>query len=266
VVLVTDSSACLPPALFYHANVRVVPIRIILPNGTVKETAQSIDEIYRAMAAPGTVTSSPPTLADYLGAIEGDGFEEALVLTPATEFTCMHRVASMAASLSARPVEVVDTRTVAAAQCLVAAAALEAIAAGAGVAEAAETARDAARRTELVAALPELGSMPRTAEFAAKEPSGQRRGHPLLRFVDGVIVPLPEAESSGAELDVLEAAWSACGGPHADETVIFHGASEPLARELSSLLGGTAEIVSFSPALALQMGVGCVGAAWTKSS
>jgi hypothetical protein len=266
VVLVTDSSACLPPALFYHANVRVVPIRILLPNGTIKETPESIDAIYRSLQVPGTVTSAPPTLAEYLEGIEGGAFDGALVLTPATEFAGMHRVASMAASLSARAVEVVDTRSVGAAHCLVAAAALEAIASGAGLAEAAELARGAAGRTELVAALPELGSMPRATRMAARENAGQRPGHPLARFVAGTLVPLPDPASEGDELGVLEAAWLACGGPQAAETVVFHGASEPLARELCSLLGGDAEIVSFSPALALEMGVGCVGAAWTRTA
>jgi len=263
VVLVTDSSACLPPALFYHANVRVVPIRILLPNRSVKETPESIDEIYSALLTPGQVTSAPPTLLEYLEGIEDDAFDEAIVLTPATEFAGMHRVASMAASLSRRSVEVVDTRSVAAAQCLVVAAALEALVTGATAAEGAEVARLAASRTELVAAMPELGSRRRAAGGGE---ASERRGHPLVRFRDGAVQPLPDPASDGDELSVLEAAWLAAGGPQADETVVFHGASEPRGQELCARLGVVAEIVAFSPALALQTGVGCVGAAWRRKA
>jgi len=284
VVLVTDSSACLPPAFFYSSHVRVVPIRIILPNGYLKETPEAIDEIYRALAAREPVTSSPPTLPDYLGSIEEGVFDEALVLTPAREFTGMHHVASMAAILSDRPVEVVDTRSIAAAQYLVAAAALGAVAGGAGAAEAAEVARRAAARTAFVAALPERGSMPRAARIAFGEPAGQiafgepagqiafgepaghRRGLPLVRLRDGVVTPLSDAAPGSDGLDSLKAAWLGSGGSNSEETVVFHGASEPRALQLSALLGGLAEIVPLSPSLALQMGVGCIGVAWTEKA
>ena len=265
-VLVTDSSACLPPALFYHANVRVVPIRILLPNRSVKETPESIEEIYSALTAAGQVTSAPPTLLEYLESIEDDAFDEALVLSPATEFAGMHRVATMAASLSGRSVEVVDTRSVAAGQCLVVAAALEAVVAGASAAEGAEVARLAASRTELVAAMAELGSMRHAGAGAAAGAAAPRRGHPLVRLRDGAVQPLPDPASDGGELGGLEAAWLASGGPQADETVVFHGASQPRAHELCALLGVVAEIVALSPALALQMGVGCVGAAWMRKA
>jgi len=264
VVLVTDSSACLPPTLFYHSNVRVVPIRILLANSSLKDSPEAIPEIFRAIAAQEPVTSAPPTLGEYLAAIEDDSFDEAVVITPATELASMHHIALVAADLSNRHVEVVDTRSFGAAHCLVVAAALEAVVSGAGAVAASEAAGSAASRTELVAALPEFGSMPRFAEAASDEPTGQSRRHPLIRLQDGAVVPLAGALSRGDALAGIEAAWLKDGGSEAELTLIFHAASELLAEELCGLLGGVTEIVSCSPALALQTGPGCVGAAWTR--
>ena len=264
-MLVTDSSACLPPALFYSPHVRVVPIRILLPNGYLKESPEATEAIYRALAAGEALGSAPPTLADYLAGIEEGAFEEALVLTPATELSGMYRLASMASSLSDRPVEVVDTRSIAAGQYLVACAALEALAAGAEAAETAGVARDAASRTELVAALPQLGSLPRLAEIALAESAPERGRHPLVRVRDGDLSPLAHPALGGG-LDKLAAAWRASGGPRAESTVVFHSVSEPRALELCSLLGTEPEIVPFSPSLALQLGSGCVGLAWRRRS
>jgi hypothetical protein len=89
-----------------------------------------------------------------------------------------------------------------------------------------------------------------------------------MRFRDGVVTALVDAPDAGSldDLSSLEAAWLATGGPQASGTVVFHGASPERAEELCERLGGLAEIVSFSPALALQMGVGCVGAAWTRKA
>jgi fatty acid-binding protein DegV len=264
VVLVTDSSACLPPALFYHSHVRVVRIRILLPNGYLRETPEAIDEVYRVLESREPVASAPPTLAEYLCGIEDGAFEEALVLTPASEFAGMYRVATVAAGLSERLVEVVDTRTIAAGQCLVAVAALGAISAGAGATEAAEVARSAAERTQLVAALPERALMPRAEEIGGCETGQRRQGHPVVGFRDGAMTTIADSASRSDGLSVLEEAWRDSGGSQAPATVVFHGAAEHLARELCSLLGGAHEIVAFSPALALQLGVGCVGAAWTN--
>jgi len=234
----------------------------------MKEIPQSIDAIYDAVASLERVGSAPPTLSDYLACIEDKAFDEALVLTPARELAIMHRLASMAASLSDRAVEVVDTRSVAAAQCLVVAAALEAVESGAGAVEAAEVARVAADRTELVAWFSDLASMPQ--QGAAKTPTAPladtRRGRQIVHLIDGTFTPIAESASGDDELDALAAAWQSSGGPRADVTLVFHGASKARAHDLGSLLGPAAEIVSLSPALALHMGVGSVGAAWTRQA
>jgi fatty acid-binding protein DegV len=212
------------------------------------------------------VTSAPPTLADYLGAIEDDSFDQALVITPATELANMHYVASVAASISRRPVEVVDTRSFGAAHCLVVAAALEALVSGAGAVAASEAARSVADRTELVAALPEFGSMHRFAAVASDHSAPQARRHPLVRLRGGSVLPFSGALSESDALAGLETAWLEGGGSHAGPTLIFHAGAELLAERLQTLLGPAAEIVPCSPALAIQTGLGCVGAAWTRRS
>jgi fatty acid-binding protein DegV len=267
VVLVTDSSACLPPALFYQSNVRVLPIRILLAHGDLKDTPDAIDLVYRALLSEDTVTSGPPTLVDYLQGIEEQNFDEAIILTPAREFSGMHRLADVAAKLSDRPTEVVDTRSAGAAHCLVALATLRAVNDGAGAREAAAVAREVAARTELVAALPDPESVPRDVGFPLSELANMRgTTHPRFRIRDGAVIPLLDENGSSDALAGLKNVWSELGGPEAEENLIFHGAAEPRAEELRELLGCAAPIVPFSPALALQTGVGCVGVAWTRRS
>jgi DegV family protein with EDD domain len=266
VLLVTDSSACLPPAIAGHASVRVVPISILLPGIELSDGPEAAEQVYEALATDTLVKSSPPSALDYLQVIESDGFDAAVVLTPAAEFTVMHRNALVAAKISVRHVEVVDTRTAAAAQGLVTLAALEALESGLPAAAVATAARDVARRTDLIATLPTVASIQRSGRVPAPalEPAAHRGPQPLFRFNDGAVVPLGEAGPETDPLEALRDEWTRGGGGDADGVFVFHAAHEAEARRLGDLLGGCAEIVPFSPAMAVHTGAGCVGVAWVR--
>ena len=156
--LVTDSSACLPPGLLSRTNLRVIPIAILIGDDELADGPDVATRVYRSFAAKEPTKSAAPSLRDYLDAVESGEFDEALILTPAAEFTVMYRNARLAATMSHRHVEVVDTRTAAAGQGLVTSIALEALEAGASAAEAAELARTggAAHRVDRDAARPRL--------------------------------------------------------------------------------------------------------------
>jgi hypothetical protein len=161
-MLVTDSSACLPPGLLSRTDLRVIPIAILIGDDEMADGPDVAATVYRSFDEEAPTKSAAPSLRHYLDAVESGEFDEALILTPAAEFTVMYRNARLAATMSHRHVEFVDTRTAAAGQGLVVSVAAEAVLSGASAAEAAELARRAALRTELVAMLPDLTSIERS--------------------------------------------------------------------------------------------------------
>jgi DegV family protein with EDD domain len=266
-MLVTDSSACLPPGLLNQPNLRVIPIAILIGDDELADGVERASRVHRALAEEAPLKSAPPSLRDYLDAIESDDFDEALILTPAAEFTVMYRNARLAATMSRRPVEVVDTRTAAAGQGLITSVAAEALFAGASAAEAAALAQRAARRTELVAMLPDLMSIERSGHVAATAlgRTASQRAQPLFRFSAGSIDPLSGGGAGTDPSSVLRATWEGSGGPDAARTLFFHASRPAGAEHFRRLLGRHDPIVEFSPAMTVHTGVGCVGVAWLRS-
>lgn len=269
VVLVTDSSACLPAPEVEHPSLRVLPISILLLDGDIPDGPEAAEATYSALRQEKLVKSSPPSAMDYLRTIEDPDFDAAVVLTPASQFTVMHHNAQIAARLADRPVEIVDTRTAAAAQGLVVLAAWRVLVAGGSVEEIADGARQAASRVELVAALPSVdqiqrsGRVPAPALVATRDSGSQ----PLFRFHDGAVIPLAGESSSDASEGPIEAmarAWRSRGGPDTEEALVFHAAAAHEARRLREHLRGTERMVPFSPAMAVHTGPGCFGVSWLR--
>jgi fatty acid-binding protein DegV len=187
-------------------------------------------------------------------------------LTPAVEVTVMYRNARLASAMARRQVEVVDTRTAAAGQGLIVSAAAEAQASGASVTDIAEAARDAARRTKMVAMLPDLTSIERSGHVPATafERYADRTSQLLFRVDQGFITPLGRPNPQWDGPTVLQAAWLACGGSNAERTLFFHANAAAEASAFRSFLGVEQPIVEFSPAMTVHTGIGCVGVAWTS--
>jgi fatty acid-binding protein DegV len=231
------------------------------------DSAELASRVYRSLAEEAPTKSAPPSLRDYLDAIESGDFDEALILTPAAEFTVMHRNARLAASMSRRRVEVVDTRTAAAGRGIITAVAAEAILSGASAAEAAELAQRAAQRTELVAMLPDLTSIERSGHVPATvlDRTASQRTQPLFRFSAGSIDPLSGLGAAPDPSSVLRATWEGSGGPDAARTLFFHAAHHAGAQRFRRHLGRDDPIVEFSPAMTVHTGIGCVGVAWLRA-
>jgi fatty acid-binding protein DegV len=205
-------------------------------------------------------------MVDYLDSIECSEFDSAVVLTPAVEVTVMYRNARLASAMARRQVEVVDTRTAAAGQGLVAAAAAEAWASGASAVDIAEAAREAARRTKMIAMLPDLTSIKRSGHVPATtfERYADRAAELLFRVDQGMITPLDRPNSQWDSPSVLQDAWLASGGAGAERTLFFHADAPAEVSGFRSFLGVEEPIVEFSPAMTVHTGIGCVGVAWTS--
>ena len=264
--IVTDSSACLPPRLARQLAVRVVSIGILFGEGAeAYDDTVDPERVHRALARHQPVKSVPPSVLDYLGAIDGvaDG-HHVVVLTPATEFTVMSRTARLAAELAERPVDVLDTRTAASAQGLVVEAAARAAASGAEPAEVLAAAADAVRRVRLIAALETLDTLEEGGLVPSPSLEAARRSgaSPMFAFHDGSVEPIghdPDGDLSGA----LLVEWERRGGRDGSGWTVFHAGAPDVARRLRAAIGPEAPPPArFSPAMTLHTGVGLVGVAW----
>jgi DegV family protein with EDD domain len=150
IALVTDSNAQLPIELCRRLGVRVVPLTIVLDGQARKEGVDlPLDEFYAALAAGKSVSTAAPSPGEFLAIYEGAaaaGATAVVSIHVGAELSGTLNAARLAAADSPIPVELVDTGEASfpIAACVWSAA--DAIAAGADSAEAANHARDTARR------------------------------------------------------------------------------------------------------------------------
>ncbi len=267
-VLVTDSSTCLPEDLAEHVPVCIVPIMVHLDGRTwVDGSLELLERVYAALeteepVAADLIRSEPPSPPAYLRAVEAGrrrfGARDAVIVTPAAEFTPMAAAAAAAASLSDHPVGVVDSRTAAAAQALVVLAGARAAARGAVAAEVLAELEDAARRADLVA-LVRSGSR---LEQAGHLPGGSSVPHAVFRMRAGAIETLEAVSSQEEGLERVVSAWQAGARSGGGERAVFHAGAPEAASWLAERLEPVSLNVGFSAAMAIHTGPGVVGAAW----
>jgi DegV family protein with EDD domain len=267
ITLITDSSACIPADSLPRLGISLVPILVTIEN---EEFPDGVEPrvLYEALERGRAVKSAAPTPVDYLDAIERAPDGPVVVLTPATEFTHMHRNACLAADMSERAVTVVDSRSATAGHGLVAMAAAEMAAAGGGIDDVVAAAEDAGRRAELVACLESLeylrqsGHVPAIALGLANH----LQVRPVFRMRGGAAerIGLPRSERSA--LDRIGKAWREVSGTGASPPAVFHAGRPERAQELAALLGGASFVTEFSAAMAIHTGPGVVGAAWLRPS
>jgi len=267
IAIITDSSACIPESALKGFGIRVVPITVHVGG---EEFRSGIDlessTVYRALQRGVPVKSSAPSPLHYLDAIDDAGEGPVVVITPAAEFTNMYRNASLAAELSERQVQVVDSRTATAGQGLVVLAAAEASRA-ANLDDAVAAAEEAATRVELVACLETLEYLRQSGRVPALAVSlADHLGvRPVFRLRAGMAERLALPRSEEGAISRIAREWRAGGGPTAQCTAVFHAARPERAAELSGRLRGVSFVAEFSPAMAIHTGPGVVGVAWLRA-
>jgi len=265
ITLITDSSACIPAESSSGLGISLVPILVTIEDQEFPDGVEP-GVLYEALERGRPVKSAAPTPVDYLDAIERAPDGAVVVLTPATEFTHMHRNALLAADMSGRHVTVVDSRTATAGHGLVALAAAEVAAAGGGVDDVVAAAEDAGRRAELVACLESLeylrqsGHVPAIALGLANH----LQVRPVFRMRGGTAERTGLPRSERGALERIAKAWRQGCGPDAVQPAVFHAGRPERAQELAAMLGGAAFVTEFSAAMAIHTGPGVVGAAWLR--
>lgn len=273
VAIVTDSTAALPADVAEAHGVTVVPIWVTIGGRPYRDGGISQEELLeRFDEGISTAGPSPGEFAEAIAsADDGDG---ALVVTVSGAFSATVRSATVAAARFDGRARVVDTRTVAAAQGLVALAAGRAARDGASLQEAERAAAGAIEDVELVATLDTLeylvrsGRVPGVAGWVGR----RTRLRPVVQFVDGGIRPLRPAFSRDAALDRLVTRWRRSRADGARlHIAALHALDEATARRLledvvAEAPAETSFVSEFGAAMAAYTGPGVIGLAWRWES
>jgi DegV family protein with EDD domain len=267
VLVVTDSSACIPLELVNSLGICVLPISVFLPEGEV-ELSEQLDEetlvLPEGAEDAELAAANRPFVTEYLAAVEETDAEAAVVGTPAIEFATMYRNAALAAELAEHPVVTIDARSAAAGQALVVLAGAELAAAGAPLEEVVRAIEDAVDRVELVASLATLEPIRRSVPLPSSVlgETGPSLSRSLFRMRAGSVEPLGEPGGAEDALTAIAAARDESSPEGTERIVVFHAGASDLAEELAVLLGGVDFVCGFSVAMQVHTGRGVVGAAW----
>jgi DegV family protein with EDD domain len=265
VLIVTDSSTCLPIELTDTLPIRVLPISVYLPEGQgagpAAGPASAISEAAEHAELSG---ANHPFVTEYLEAVEAGDADAAVVVTPAVEFAAMFRNAALAAELAVRPCVTIDARTAAGGQALVVLAGAEAAAAGAGLDDVVRVIEEASRRVEVVASLATLDPIRRSGPLpeevlAARGGSGARS---VFRMRDGTVEPVGSPGGLEETLETIAASVAASSAAGIERCTVFHAGEPELARRLGTLIERVDFVSGFSMAMQVHTGPGVVGVAW----
>lgn len=193
VVVVTDSTASLPPDVAREAGITVVPLHVLLDGASpIDDDVAHGPDIARALRSGKRATTSQPapeSFARTYARLADEGAEAIVSIHLSGELSGTVRSATQAAAGSPVPVEVIDSRTVALGTGYAALAAARAAGAGEPVGEVARLGREIAAGSFVVFAVQDLGYLHRGGRIgAAKLVVGSVLGaRPVLRVSDGRI-------------------------------------------------------------------------------
>jgi DegV family protein with EDD domain len=268
VAVLTDSTAVLPPDVADVAGIRVVPIVVTVGGRTVRDGDISTSEL---LTTADHVTTSGPSPGEWLQALEDAGdASSAVIVTVAQALSSTFSSATVAASMSLIPVEVVDSATAAGGQALVVLAAADRASTGADHTGVAQAARVAAGQVRLIGCLESLDRLARSGRVPGIASSAMRRLglRTLFELRDGRVRPLRPVPSWGAAIDrmVRTCAAAAIEG-HVCDVMVLDADAPGLAAELAARVRERVPIGrdlagSFGAAMMAHTGPGVVGLAW----
>lgn len=274
VVVVTDSSAVVPRTWTSGLPLHVVPLEIAWPDGTLGPG----DAPYAAVAArldgsvepPRTGSPSPGSYQTLFADLLSDA-DAVLVICPPAELSNTMGSAMLAARENTDDrVRVLDARTAAAGQGIVAIEAARFARTGADLDTVTSRARIVAERMQVWATLAQLGFLRRSGRIPAVAAIGANalRIHPIIRYAGSKPAAVGASRDTRAATNRLFRAWSDSridGSPlHA---IAFHSARPDDAADLVARIVGhvpAAEVTSVevTASLASHVGPGLLGLAW----
>ncbi len=274
VTVLVDSAASLPAGLVERHGIDIVPMSVVVGGEVRSDLDIPIDELLTHLATE-VVTTTAPNAGEWMSAIEQalQCADDVVVLTVSAEMSSAFTSASMAASMVGDRVQVIDTRSAAGGEGLVAIAAAKAAERGASAPEVVDEAAKVIERVHLVATLDDLDHLARSGRVPSVVGTAGRalRVNPVFEFRDGAAHSRhPAIGRRAAEHRIV----SACllSRPQDAAAAILHVAALEAAcpdRARSLLDAVLAEVPeaeaftgSFGPVMLVHVGPGLVGLAW----
>jgi DegV family protein with EDD domain len=275
IAIVADSIACLTKEMVEQYGIRIVPANILFDGKVYREWVDiSTSEAYRLLERdPGRFTTSAPSPADYLEAYYelSSRAQDILCITLSVKFSMVHDAAQVAKEQAEKElpqtnIEVLDSRTAAAAEGFVVLAAARAVAEGKNLAEVIQVADGVKERVTLFALMETIryayrsGRIPKVAALVGSALSVK----PIITISDGAahFVGIARTRERGVSR-VLRLVREKVGGEpvhvavmHADALEEAHKLEERVAAEFDCV---ELWISEFSPIMGYTTGRGLLG-------
>jgi DegV family protein with EDD domain len=272
--LCTDSNAQLPPELARRYGVEVVPLTVTVDGRDYLEwvdlDADAFYALFEGGRSPSAATAapSPGRFAAAYQALAGRGATEILSVHIGSAISATLNSARLATRSAPVPVRLVDTGTASfgVACCLWEAA--EAVAAGAGLEEAAAVAEAVAARTGNVFVVQAVDLVRRGGRMgAAAQRALEADAVPVLRLVGGSYQPVAQAHTVDEAADAMAAAVLESGPGLRVGISVADGAGAPVREALERRLEGAPEVAELvryrvGPSVGVHTGPGTAGAMW----
>ena len=233
VVVVTDSTASLPPELAGDRGIVVVPLQVMIGADVLEEgrqaTQQTVVDALRVFAPVSTSRPAPETFAKVYESAAAGGAAAVVSVHLSAEVSGTYDSAVLAADQVAVPVIVVDSRQVGLATGFAALSAAEAAAQGAAPDQVAEAARARAALATSYFYVDTLEHLRRGGRIGAAAAllGAALAVKPLLTVADGRVEPFEKVRTAGRALArIEELACLAAGDGPVDVAVQHLGAEE----------------------------------------
>lgn len=269
VAVVTDSAASLPSELAAELGIAVVPIYLSLGGRSFADEADPGPFYERLRREPGVATTASPSPGDFVEAFDRAPGDEVVCVTVSSEVSALHRTATVAAGMSAKRVEVLDSGTASMAEGFVAMEAARAAARGAPMDEVVARARTVSHAARLVAAIDTFEHLRRSGRvgWIASSAGAAFRIKPVFRFSGGRIERVAQPRTRRRALDrlVAEAERDIAGRPV--HLAAVHAEAESDARTVLDRVAAGLDVVEahvagFTAAMGAHTGPGVVGLAY----
>ena len=243
-VVVTDSTASLPPEVAVGRGIVVVPLQVVIgatvyDEGAEGATPELVAQALKDFRPVSTSRPAPAALLEVYEKAASDGADSVLSIHLSGDMSGTHESALLASRDASVPVTVVDSRQVGVATGYAALSAADVLDAGGSVAEAARAARERADRATALFYVDTLEYLRRGGRIGAAAAllGGALAVKPLLRIEDGRVANLERVRTSARALSRMEDLIVEAAGDQDVDLCVSHLANPDRAADLAARLG-----------------------------
>jgi DegV family protein with EDD domain len=270
VAIVTDSAACVPPALAQEYGIQVVPYQLVW-DGQVYWDGQDLtpSEFYRRFRTSSTYpTTATPTMGQFIAAYRraAEQAQAIVAIFVAETLTSTIRLARQAAQEVDIPVRIVDPHTAATPEGFIVLAAARAAQQGASPDEVVALAESYRGRVGMFFAMETLEHLHRGGRIgqAATLLGARLRIQPVLTLADGQVKPVTIMRSRQRALERLVEETAKVVGTRPIRASVFHADVAEEAQQLAERVQRAFRCIEFfisefTPVMGAHTGPGIIG-------